>query len=254
MDDLIYSNKRKNLWLLLVFVCGLIMCWAYRNGRLNETIYTQLEKVRPGMFSETTQTITELEEYYVPCEYVYVDDMCKDEFYVKQEGSVGEKSVTVMSFYVNGEEVEQKVIETEIINKAEPRIVCVGTKEPEEYICPLDEGYVITSHYGPRWGRSHDGIDLGVDVGNRVYASATGTVILAQWYYGYGNCIDVDHGNGIVTRYAHLDSISVSEGDTVYQGQVIGESGNTGNSTGPHLHFEIRINNESVNPADYVDM
>lgn len=231
-----------------------MMCWAYRNGRLNETLYIQLEKAKPGMFSETTQTMTGLEKYYEPCQYVYVEDMYKGEVYVKQEGTAGDKSVTVMSVYVNGEAVEEKIIETEIVTEAKPRIVYVGTKEPEEYICPLEQGYIVTSLYGPRWGRNHDGVDMAIETGSPVYASKTGTVILAQWYYGYGKCIDVDHGDGVVTRYAHLDSINVTEGDTVFQGQIIGESGNTGNSTGPHLHFEIRINGESVNPADYIDM
>lgn len=254
MGDLFYSNKREILFFLVLVFCGLTMCWAYRDGRLNETIYIQIEKNKPTIHSETTQTITELEKIYAPTEYVYDENLLKTETYVKQEGVAGDKTVTVMSVYVDGEEVDEKIIEAEVITEAVPRIVYVGTKEPETFICPLREGYVITSSYGWRWGRSHDGIDLAIATGTPVYASATGTVVMAQWYYGYGKCIDIEHENGTVTRYAHLSSIDVSVGEQVFQGMIIGESGNTGNSTGPHLHFEIIVDGAAVDPATYIDM
>lgn len=254
MRDLFYSNKREILYFLVLAFCGLIMCWAYRDGRLNETIYIQIEKNKPTMYSETTQTMTELEKFYVPTKYVYDETLLKDETFVKQEGVAGNKSVTVMSVYVNGEAVDERVIESEIINEAVPRIVYVGTKGPERFICPLDEGYVVTSCFGWRWGRNHDGIDLAVDTGTPVYASATGTVVMAQWYYGYGKCVDIEHENGVITRYAHLNSMNVSVGERVYQGMTIGESGNTGNSTGPHLHFEIIEDGVAIDPATYIDM
>ncbi len=112
---------------------------------------------------------------------------------------------------------------------------------------------IITSGYGTRWGRPHEGIDFGVPVGTPVYAAASGTVQARPGYNGgYGNLIVLKHSAGVETRYAHLSRISVSTGEHVNQGDLIGYSGNTGHSTGPHLHFEIRQNGKSTNPAAYL--
>ena len=110
----------------------------------------------------------------------------------------------------------------------------------------------ITSPYGTRSRGFHSGIDLQAKTGTSVYASAGGKVVLASWYYVYGNCIVIDHGNGIKTRYAHLSSYKVKVGDTVSRGQLIALSGNTGNSTGPHLHFEVIVNGSTKNPVNYL--
>lgn len=99
----------------------------------------------------------------------------------------------------------------------------------------------------------HRAIDIGLPEGNAVYASDTGTVTYAGWNtYGYGNLIVVNHGNGHETFYAHLSSINVSPGQIVYQGNLIGLSGNTGNSSGPHIHFEIRLNGNQDDPCWYL--
>jgi murein DD-endopeptidase MepM/ murein hydrolase activator NlpD len=110
----------------------------------------------------------------------------------------------------------------------------------------------VTSEYGPRWGRMHRGIDLGVPIGTPIAASKAGTVILATSQGGYGNLVLIDHHDGVVTAYAHLSTFRVSVGDSVSQGQTIALSGNTGNSTGPHLHFETRANGTAVNPRQYL--
>jgi murein DD-endopeptidase MepM/ murein hydrolase activator NlpD len=98
--------------------------------------------------------------------------------------------------------------------------------------------------------RYHNGIDYATGVGTPVIAAANGVVIATStgWSGGYGNQIVVSHGNGVATRYAHLNSVKVSSGQTVVQGQLIGYSGNSGNSTGPHLHFEKIVNGRTVNP------
>jgi murein DD-endopeptidase MepM/ murein hydrolase activator NlpD len=106
----------------------------------------------------------------------------------------------------------------------------------------------VTSEYGNRWGRLHAGIDIGAPIGTPVWASKAGQVILAGQQSGYGNAIVISHGNGLTTLYGHLSRISVSEGQQVRQGQVIGASGNTGESTGPHLHFETRVGGTARNP------
>jgi murein DD-endopeptidase MepM/ murein hydrolase activator NlpD len=111
---------------------------------------------------------------------------------------------------------------------------------------------VLTSPYGWRWGRMHEGIDLAVSSGTPVVASAAGTVIVAGWLGGYGNLVVVDHGNGISTAYGHNTSVAVGVGQSVAQGQLVAYSGNTGHSTGPHVHFEVRINGSPVDPLGYL--
>lgn len=114
---------------------------------------------------------------------------------------------------------------------------------------------VITSGFGPRWGSFHPGIDIGVPEGTPIHAAASGTVVLLQPEAesgGYGNYTCVDHGGGLSTCYAHQTSFATSIGASVSQGEVIGYVGNTGFSTGPHLHFEVRVNGEPVDPMGYL--
>jgi len=98
----------------------------------------------------------------------------------------------------------------------------------------------------------HAGQDIKVDIGTPVVTAAAGTVILAGYQSGYGYMVEIDHGNGLTTRYGHLSKINVGVGQVVKRGELIAESGNSGRSTGPHLHYEVRINNEPVNPALYL--
>ena len=111
---------------------------------------------------------------------------------------------------------------------------------------------VLTSGFGWRWGRMHEGIDLAVGVGTPVVAAASGTVIVAGWLGGYGNLVVIDHGNGVSTAYGHNTSVTVGVGQSVAQGQLVSYSGSTGHSTGPHVHFEVRINGAPVDPLGYL--
>ena len=111
---------------------------------------------------------------------------------------------------------------------------------------------ILTSGYGWRWGRMHEGIDLAVGNGTPVVSAAAGTVIVAGWMGGYGNLVVVDHGNGVSTAYGHNTTVTVGTGQSVAQGQLIAYSGNTGHSTGPHVHFEVRINGSPVDPLGYL--
>ncbi len=107
--------------------------------------------------------------------------------------------------------------------------------------------------YTQYYGGSHGGIDIANKTGTPIYAYKAGTVFYAKYYQtGYGNLVKVDHGDGVVTYYAHLSVINVNEGETVAAGQKIGQMGSTGRSTGPHLHFEIRVNNRTINPYPYI--
>ena len=123
---------------------------------------------------------------------------------------------------------------------------------------PVPSCTSISSGFGSRWGTTHKGIDIPASYGSAIVAADSGTVIQAGYgisgsgYGGYGNVVAIDHGNGIITLYAHMSSVATSAGATVAKGQTIGYVGSTGNSTGNHLHFEVRVNGESVQPLDYV--
>jgi murein DD-endopeptidase MepM/ murein hydrolase activator NlpD len=110
----------------------------------------------------------------------------------------------------------------------------------------------VTSGFGMRWGRMHEGIDIGVGYGTPIHAAAAGRVVYAGWMSGYGNLVAIDHGGGISTAYGHQSSIAVSLGAVVAQGQTIGYVGCTGHCFGPHLHFEVRINGAPVDPLGYL--
>jgi murein DD-endopeptidase MepM/ murein hydrolase activator NlpD len=110
----------------------------------------------------------------------------------------------------------------------------------------------MTSPFGWRWGRMHEGVDLGAAYGTAIAAAAAGVVIYAGWEGGYGNLTVIDHGGGLATAYGHQSRIAVSVGQSVSQGETIGFVGSTGHSTGPHLHFEVRVNGEAVDPLGYL--
>jgi murein DD-endopeptidase MepM/ murein hydrolase activator NlpD len=110
----------------------------------------------------------------------------------------------------------------------------------------------VTSPFGMRWGRLHEGIDIGAPTGTPIRAAAAGRVIYSGWMSGYGNLVVIDHGGGISTAYGHQSSIAVGNGQIVSQGQTIGYVGCTGHCFGPHLHFEVRINGTPVDPLGYL--
>lgn len=111
---------------------------------------------------------------------------------------------------------------------------------------------VLTSPFGMRWGRMHEGIDIGASTGTPIYAAASGTVVYAGWEGGYGNLTVIDHGGGLATAYGHQSHLAVSNEQVVTRGQVIGYVGSTGHSTGPHLHFEVRVNGAPNDPLNYL--
>jgi len=127
-----------------------------------------------------------------------------------------------------------------------------GTGAPSAagFIWPVDG--VVVSGFGMRWGRMHEGIDIAASSGTPVRAAAAGTVIHAGWLGGYGNLVVVDHGNGLATAYAHASVILVGVGQQVSQGETVSLVGSTGNSSGPHLHFEVRVSGVAVDPLLYL--
>jgi len=175
-----------------------------------------------------------------------------------QEPSSGYRKVIADITYRNAFETGREIVKEEIVMEAVPKIVERGTITPPTYIKPLSGG-VITSGFGkrvaPTRGAStyHKGIDFSTPKGTSVFASNAGVVVRAGWGSGYGYVVYIDHSDGRETRYGHLSKILVKVGQTVAQGEKIALSGNTGVSTGPHLHFEILINGVQVNPLNYLD-
>ena len=110
----------------------------------------------------------------------------------------------------------------------------------------------VNSAFGPRGGRRHNGIDFDGDTGDSVGASLAGTIAFAGVKRGYGNLIIVDHGNSVSTYYAHLSAMYVAEGQQIVSGQIIGAVGSTGRSSGPHLHYEVRIDGKPINPTSFI--
>jgi len=125
-------------------------------------------------------------------------------------------------------------------------------KARESWIMPI-KGAVFTSGFGWRWGRMHQGDDFGTPVGTPLHAMSTGTVVFAGWQGGYGNKVEIEYWDGTVSVYGHMNSISVKEGDKVAPGDLVGTSGNTGHSTGPHLHLEIHPHGgAAIDPAPWL--
>jgi murein DD-endopeptidase MepM/ murein hydrolase activator NlpD len=178
---------------------------------------------------------------------------------VKTKGLPGENLITENSVFINGVPHSAQIV-SKVMSKAPvTEVVAVGTAPRPKtaswgtYIWPA-EG-VITSDFGPRTGfgsDNHQGIDIAGPYQEDIIASDGGEVIMADWYYGYGLLVEIRHDNGDLTFYGHCSELLVSKGDRVYQGQVIAHMGATGVANGVHCHFEIRKNDEPVNPVEYL--
>lgn len=189
--------------------------------------------------------------------YIENDNWYTNHTVVHQQPSAGFRRVVADVSFLNDKEIERDILKEEIVQEAVAKVVERGTKIPPTYIRPISGGRQ-SSGFGrrsaPTKGAStyHKGIDWATPTGTPVYASCGGTVTRAGWGSGYGYVVYIDHEDGRQTRYGHLSKVLVSVGDTVKQGERIALSGNTGVSTGPHLHFEILINGSQVNPLKYL--
>ena len=198
------------------------------------------------------------EDYEAEVIYIDNDGWYTTETKTLQEPSAGHRKVVAVVTFENDKKVSEEIIKEEVTYEAVPKIVERGTKIPPTYIKPISGGR-LSSGFGkrtaPKRGAStyHKGVDWATPTGTPVYASCGGTVTKAGWGSGYGYVVYITHPDGRQTRYAHLSKVLVSAGQTVSQGQKIALSGNTGVSTGPHLHFEILINGSQVNPLNYLN-
>lgn len=204
----------------------------------------------------TVEEVEYIEDIKYEVKVEYDDKMYKTEKKVKVKGAEGKNEVLVKITKHNGVVVEKEILEEKIIEKPVNELVVKGTKELPKtaatgaFLMPARGS--ISSRYGMRNGRMHRGLDIAARTGTAIKAADGGKVVYAGRRGAYGNLVEVDHGNGYVTRYAHCSSINVKRGDKVYKGQVIAKVGNTGRSTGPHLHFEVIKNGRNQNPANYV--
>lgn len=240
----------------------------YAGRKLNISvpdIYLQVKTIK-------TVTYTESIDFSVKREAN--SDMYTGTTKVKTQGQKGSKNVTAEITYVDGKRVSKKVISSEVTRKPVDKVVYYGTKKRSSYSSgsggysggfqqgsgvpsgsfrtPLPGSYVSCAYMGYR---GHTGVDLclrGGTLNAAVYAADGGTVVYSGWSGGYGNLIRIDHGNGYTTYYAHLNTRLVKVGDKVSSGQQIAKAGSTGNSTGPHLHFEVRYKGTAYNPMSYI--
>ena len=174
---------------------------------------------------------------------------------VERAGKAGVMETTTAIQSKNGKITSSVTESSRLVQEAVDQIVVVGTKEgvaTGSFIKPTVGR--LSSPFGPRWGRFHYGIDLANRTGTDVVAADGGVVTRVGMAGSYGNLIIIDHQNGTSTRYAHLSAYNVKVGDVVAQGQSIGKIGSTGRSTGPHLHFEVRVGGVAKNPLDFIKL
>jgi len=182
--------------------------------------------------------------------------MYKNEQKVKVKGKQGESKIIANEISHNGRVVEKAVLSETVLSKPVTEVIIKGTKEVPKtaatgsFMTPTRGR--LSSSYGSRWGRQHKGIDLAASSGTSIKAADGGTVVFAGYKGSFGYLVEIDHGNGLKTRYAHCSKLLVSKGTKVYKGQHIANVGNTGRSTGPHLHFEVLKNGVNVNPSKYL--
>lgn len=219
----------------------------------------KLVKAEPLLHLVTTYSIVKEENIPYKTKYESDNNMYRGQERLKKPGVAGQKSVQYRIVERNGNQVSKDILQERILKEPEDRIVIRGTKT---MIASRGDGGsgqlawpirgTISSSYGYRGKEFHTGLDISAPKGTPIGAAEAGTVIFAGRSGGYGLMVTVDHGDGLVTRYAHCSEIKVKVGDQVTRGQVIALVGSTGRSTGPHVHFEVRVNGSHKNPINYL--
>ncbi len=224
----------------------------------------QLSEEVPYLQVMTTKEVEYTEEIDYEIIKTEDEDIYKGDYEVDVEGVEGEKKIVAMVTYKGDTPVSTEILSEEVISEPIAEYRRIGTRETitpvsegsggsGEYFWPVDGGY-ISAYMGD--GRGHKGLDIAAPYGTPIYATESGSITQAEtgWNGGYGTCVRVKHDNGKVSVYAHMSSLSeISYGDYVVKGQLIGYVGSTGDSTGNHLHFEIRSSYGSYeDPLDYV--
>ncbi|GIM28938.1 metalloendopeptidase [Clostridium polyendosporum] len=171
------------------------------------------------------------------------------------KGTSGQKEVINEVTFINDKKVDVKKVEEKVLVPTKDTIIQQGTKNPISagvtFLAKPSRGS-ISSGYGSRWGGTHHGIDIVGNIGDPIKSALGGIVKEIGYSNVYGNMIILNHGNGIETVYGHCSKIIVKSGETVKKGDIIGKIGSTGRSTGPHLHFELRVNGRAIDPSKYI--
>ena len=213
-----------------------------------------------------TMTVVKQERYLDDVSYniEYTDsaDLYQGDYKVTSKGEYGKADVMAKTTYVNGEETERTILSSVTLKEPVTEYRLRGTKVRPTWMPTGSFRWPtsgrISSYFGGRkspggiGSTNHKGIDIAVPRGTPIYAADGGTVTYSGWMSGYGYLVQIDHGNGYVTRYGHNSSLTVSVGQHVYKGQQVARAGSTGNSTGNHCHFEVRYNGVAKNPLNYL--
>lgn len=211
--------------------------------------------------------VKEVESKKLPFDTVVKKSSSKQAGYttVTTKGVEGVKEISKQLTYLNGKVTEEKIVSEQVVSNPVNEVVVVGTATASKgssnkylssgsFVYPADkEAYLtVTSYWGD--GRNHKAVDIAGAVGTKIYSSLAGTVTYSGYMSDYGYNVVVDHGDGIQTRYAHCSKLYVKAGEKVTAGQTIALMGNTGKSTGSHLHFEVILNGTRVDPAPYIGL
>lgn len=183
------------------------------------------------------------EAYRATPRYIQDEEAQKGKNTIEEEGSTGTRKVTAEVSYINGRRTDTKIIDEKVQTESQPQVISVGTQSDSAY------GLPVSGQFG---GNVNNGVIWLAKERTSVYAAAEGTVTRTGWYADYGYCIDITHKDGSVTRYGHLDAIGVVKGQNVTAGQLIANSGSTGNCDEPCLYFELWINGNTVNPLRFI--
>lgn len=211
---------------------------------------------KPMLSVKKTTTVAYTQPIAYETEVQYSDEMYKNQSKILTEGQNGQASVVANVVSIDGVEQERVIQSWDVIQQPQSEVKLVGTKAlptkaAKGYFIQPFRG-ILTSRFGARSRGYHTGVDWAGAYGSPVVAADGGTVVQAGWNGGYGKCITIDHGNGLKTLYAHNSSLLVKVGQKVAQGEQIAKLGSTGNSTGPHCHWEVRVNGKAVNPLGYL--
>lgn len=211
---------------------------------------------KPVLTVVTTAEVEYIDKIKYETEIQYNDNMYKNEKKVKVEGVNGSAKILANEIKHNGILVEKNILKEEVLENPINEVIVKGTKEVPKTVATgafsTPTRGRISSRYGMRNGRMHTGLDISASLGTPIKAADGGKVVFVGRKGAYGNMVEIDHGNGYKTRYAHCSKMLVKVGDKVYKGQHIANVGNTGRSTGPHLHFEVLKNGKSQNPSKYL--
>ena len=211
---------------------------------------------RPTPLINVVAQVEGNERVAIPFQTITEKDNSSSGIRIKTEGQNGEKVVAYKATLLNGVLETKDIIEEKTIQPAVDKVVVKGTQATQV----ASRGgrstgrlnWPVTGSISQSYGGRHTGIDIAGPTGSSIRAADGGTVSFAGWQGGYGNFVIVKHSDGLVTRYAHCSKILVSSGQSVSQGQTIATRGSTGNSTGPHLHFEVMQNGSFRNPLSYL--